>query len=334
MTIRLPRLFTAANMPDTLAAAFDMATCEAERVQIDASELGFIDPFGLSLLAAACERVGQARRVVEVTAINPVFSGYLERMDLFRQPWIIYPSAAASGRRDRRGSLVELRRLTAVRDVDRVAFDLGSVLLGQVPGLNEAAARDEMTGFNEWDRMHEPLCHVFAELLQNSLTHARHHGYAHSNVWVSAQYYQRSDKIHVGIADTGCGFLASLRNHPQLRAKKHEPAIQLALQPRVSCNRDVGLAGMGEESINAGIGLTTTYRIARDADGRIAIVSGDACVWAEDNRNIAAVGIAYPYWQGAALCLELPRANLTRLRLRNLMPPRDIGRQPPPIRFG
>lgn len=332
--IYLPRYLTARNLDETLAATSDISADHSASVEVDASRLAFIDPFGLSVLAAACECVGQDQRRIEITAINPAFGGYLERMDLFRQPWIVCPPMVPGGRRDLRRSLVELRSLTAVAQVDRAAADLASALLGQVPNLNEAAPRDEMTGFNEWDSAHQPLCHVFTELLQNSLTHARHGGYRHSNVWVCAQYYSKRDRICVGIADNGCGFLSSLLRHPQLTTRRHDLAILLALQPRVSCNRDLGLADDRYGTVNAGIGLTTTYRIARESHGSIAIVSGDACVWAENRREARPANAAFPYWQGAALYLELPRANLMRLNLRDLMPPREIGRQPPPIRFG
>lgn len=41
-----------------------------------------------------------------------------------------------------------------------------------------------------------------------------------------------------------------------------EAAILLALEPRVSCNKDVDLMG---DSVNEGIGLTVVYRMVKDA---------------------------------------------------------------------
>ena len=64
MTILLPRFFTARNVQSALEAALAISANESARVQIDASQLAFIDPFGLSLLASACERVGLDGRLV------------------------------------------------------------------------------------------------------------------------------------------------------------------------------------------------------------------------------------------------------------------------------
>lgn len=63
--------------------------------------------------------------------------------------------------------------------------------------------------------------------------------------------------------------------HPRLLTRTDEAVILLALQPRISCNCDVGLAG---DAVNAGIGLPTTYRIVRAASGHMVIVSGAGVV--------------------------------------------------------
>lgn len=300
-------------------------------MQVDASALGFIDPFGLSLLAAAGERVGRDGREVEVVALNPLYGHYLERMDLFSQPWMRCAVAVpVAGRRDQRANLVELKRLTEQREVDPAANSLANAVLGRVPGLDRNAPVDEMSGRNDWDRASQPLCHAFTELLQNALTHARRDGYRNANVWVTAQYMQQNDRIHIGIVDTGCGFLGSLRTHPRLLTRTDEAAILLALQPRISCNRDVGLVGNAE---NAGIGLATTYRIVRTASGHMVIVSGAGVVRVESGRDPYAAAARGLRWQSAALGLDLSRAAMMRVDIRELMPPRDIGRPAPGIRF-
>lgn len=49
--------------------------------------------------------------MVDVIALNPMHGGYLERMDLFRQPWIRCSAVIPAGaRHDRRANLVELKR--------------------------------------------------------------------------------------------------------------------------------------------------------------------------------------------------------------------------------
>jgi len=192
-----------------------------------------------------------------------------------------------------------------------------------------------MTGYSAWDQVHEPLGHVFTELLQNALTHGRRNAYGSANVWVSAQYYPSSDRIRLGIVDTGCGFLGSLEHHPKMREldendRTHTAAILLALQPRISCNREVGLT---EETTNAGIGLTTAYRIVRKSGGLMALSSGDAVLWISGDRDPRPSGLGNPSWQGVAIHIELQRQALATVRIRDLMPPREFNRPAPPLRF-
>lgn len=329
--IRIPRHMTRSDLPACLGVADALVNSSDEVIRVDASELRFIDPFGLTLLAAASERAGQAGRVVDVVALNPLHGGYLERMDLFRQPWIRRSAVVLTGaRHDRRANLVELKHLTKEREVDSTANFLASAVLGWVPGLDRTAPFDEMTGRNDWDRTLEPLCHAFTELLQNAVTHSRRDGYRSANVWVTAQYMKRSDRIHIGIVDTGCGFLGSLRNHPRLTTQSDEAAILLALQPRISCNRDFGFTA---DATNAGIGLTTTYRIVRSASGRMLIVSGSGVVQIESGRDTHAAAAQDLRWQGTAVGIELSRSAMMNIDIRELMPPREIGRPAPGIRF-
>lgn len=329
--IRLPRQMTKSNLLACLGVADALVRNTNDVIPVDASDLRFIDPFALTLLAAACERVGRGGRMIDVIALNPMHGGYLERMDLFRQPWIRRSAVVpADTRHDQRANLVELKRLTEEREVDSTAISLASAVLGWIPGLDRNAPLNDMTGRNDWDRTLEPLCHTFTELLQNAVTHARRDGYWDASVWVTAQYMKRSDRIHIGIVDTGCGFLGSLRNHPRLTTPSDEAAILLALQPRISCNRDFGLTG---DATNAGIGLTTTYRIVRAASGRMVIVSGSGVVQIESGRDPHAAEALGLGWQGAAIGIELARSAMMNIDIRELMPPRDIGRPAPGIRF-
>ena len=60
----------------------------------------------------------------------------------------------------------------------------------------------------------------------------------------------------------------------------------------------MGLAG---DAVNAGIGLTTTYRILRAASGHMVIVSGAGVVRVESGRDPYAAAARGLRWQGAAL---------------------------------
>lgn len=130
----------------------------------------------------------------------------------------------------------------------------------------------------------------------------------------------------MGIVDTGCGFLETLRSHPSLRINSDYGAILAALKPRISCNRDL-LAGL--ESTNQGVGLTTTSRIFASANGSMVIASGDA-VHRTGGRSGAVTSGAR--WQGVAIALQCRRANLSQVRVRESLPPlEDTG--PVKLRF-
>jgi hypothetical protein len=104
----------------------------------------------------------------------------------------------------------------------------------------------------------------------------------------------------------------------------------LQLQPRISCNRDAGLTG---DATNAGIGLTTTCRIVRSASDRMSIVSGSGAVQIESDGDTHAAAAGVLRWQGAAVGIELSRTAMMTIDIRELMPPREIGRPAPGIRF-
>ena len=328
--ITFPKFFTRNDVGQCLSLAAALIECNEALVQVDASNLAFIDPFGLTLLAAACERLAATDQAVDVVALNPTHGNYLARMDLFKQPWMRCSALAETQRNNRANGLVELRRVTTQRDVDVTANALAVAILGQVPGLDQHAPRDEMTCTNAWDDAHEPLCHALSELLQNALTHARRNGRDGANTWVAAQYMPKSDDIHIGIVDTGCGFLGSLRNHPKLNEQSDRAAMLLALKPRVSCNREFGRF---EDAMNAGIGLTTTFRLARATQGGMVLVSGKAVIRTQSHGDALDEEVLANAWGGVAIAITLKRSALADVNIRSLMPPRDGVDAPPPVRF-
>jgi anti-sigma regulatory factor (Ser/Thr protein kinase) len=185
-----------------------------------------------------------------------------------------------------------------------------------MPVTNRDELPDEMSGYTESDRLAEPIQYALNELLENALTHARRAGYINACVWLSSQYYPSNGLIRVGVVDNGCGFLATLRGHAALHQETHLAAILAALQPRVSCNRDLGLRS---DSVNQGVGLTTTRRIAETAGGRLYIASGDAIHSAAASSHLAGGAC----WQGVAIALECKRKKLPEVHYRDLLPPID-----------
>lgn len=322
-SILLPAYLSAISARDTVIACSRILDSDGD-VLIDGSRHKFSDPFGLAMLGATLSMVQEAGQAVQVFGLSNDAAGYLCRMDVFRDVELIRCDTHFGQRHDRSGSLVEVTRIEHQRDVDDAAFRLTKSLLGTLPGIDRDETPDPMSGYTPSDLLAEPIQYCLSELLENSLTHARKHGRAHACVWVASQYYASSDTIRVGVVDNGCGFLASLESHPDLRNPTHLEAILAALRPRVSCNRDLRL---GLESVNQGIGLTMTSRIARSAKGRMVIVSGDAVC---DSQSRSCTIGSCEYWDGVAIGMAFQRGELPHIRLQELLPPIE---HPTPVKL-
>ncbi len=167
--------------------------------------------------------------------------------------------------------------------------------------------------------------YVLSELLNNALTHAQRHGFTgKARVWTAAQYYPSSDKVRLAVADTGCGLLATLKGHPQLESDTHFAAISAALQPRVSCNRNLGVR---EDTVNEGVGLTTVHRIVDRSAGDMLVLTGNAY----QRQRRGGLLLCNAEWRGVAIAVEMRRESLRGLRIAELLPQGDT--MPPELRF-
>lgn len=308
--IAFPQYFSARN------AILAALTCQEIShqtgvIEIDASALLFIDPFGIAMLGACFDGVLKRGDKLRVYGLSSNLSGYLQRMDLFKDVELVNCAVNHVNRKDQSNALVELTQVTKHAEVGATSLRLATAIVGQFHHQDPNEVGDEMTGYTTHQRLIEPIQYVFSELLENALTHARR-GNKEACVWVASQYYN-SGIIRLGIVDNGCGFLESLRGHAELEKKKHLQAILLALRPRISCNRDLVL---GNDSVNQGVGLTTSFRIVEQAGGNLTLLSGDAM------HNTSGYGVESDgaYWQGVGLALELKRHRLADVRLRELLP--------------
>jgi two-component sensor histidine kinase len=241
-------------------------------LEIDARDVKFLDPLGLAVLAALLSP-RCAYQTVSLNWLSVKIAAYLDRMDFFTHCPVqgVYVPHGAT-RNDLRRTLVEITPVTAAWETDQTANRLATALTGQMTGLNQPKTIDFNDPQSEFDSFNRPIQYALNELLDNSLTHARREGRAGASVWVAAQHYQAEDDVRIAVVDDGCGFLATLVNHPELTVKSHMAAIELALKPFISCNRDAGIfAG----SVNEGVGLTITRNISEAAGGGMMIVSGD-----------------------------------------------------------
>lgn len=316
--ILLPNYVSAQSAFDAMLVCQQILGNTDDYVEIDAKNLRFTDPFGIALLGSCFYEAKSHGRNIRVYNLNSNLSGYLQRMDLFDGIELINCTPENGVRQNRGDSLLELTMLSNHSEVGNVSHRLAEAIIGRSGDIDPNEAEDEMTGFNLFSRLVEPLQYALNELLENSLTHACRSGNANASVWIASQYYRSNGKIRLGVVDNGCGFLESLRNHESLHNKRHLDAILLALQPRISCNRDLGLRS---DTVNQGVGLTTSCRIVEHAGGRMVLISGNAMHDTFETSRESADDSCH--WQGVGIAIECRRSRLADVRFRELLPPLD-----------
>jgi hypothetical protein len=318
--------FVSSRSVEAVALFCQRARDAEDDVEVDARRLKFVDPLGMAMLGASFFSLRESGTAVSVRGLPAEVGGYLQRMDVFEGVSLVGCAPQPGRRRNRADALLELTRLERTANAGNVAHRIANALVGAFRDVDPDEPPDEMTGYTRFERLMEPLQYALSELLENALTHARRHGHTTANVWVASQYYPSNGLVRLGVVDNGCGFLASLRGHPELHRETHLDAILTGLHPRVSCNRDLGIRG---DSVNQGVGLTTVSRIAARAAGSLVIVSGDGL---HDTAGRSRRMGQPSYWQGVGIAMECRRNALNCVNFRELLPSLE-GAPPVPLRF-
>lgn len=307
----LPAFIMVSKAVDILRLCNALLLEKHNSIECDASNLKFVDPFGMCLLASTCHKLSLRNKRVNIQNIPDKIVGYLVRMDLFENCNI--PIKDETKRFDRRDALVEVQRIESPREIDNVSAQLANAIVGSIPGIDYNAPPDEMSGYKPHEKITIPLRYMFSELLENSLRHGRKNGFNQACVWVASQYYPSKDLIRLAVVDNGCGYLATLDRHPKLISNDHFGAIKTALLPEVSCNPDLDVL---DDTVNMGIGLTVVNDLVQTASGMMSIGSGDALLRIENSREEF---VRIPNWQGVLISLEIKRELLKDLKIHSVI---------------
>jgi anti-sigma regulatory factor (Ser/Thr protein kinase) len=153
-----------------------------------------------------------------------------------------------------------------------------------------------------------PIKYVITELVRNVLEHAA----SPTGALVCAQYFKKTNRLSLGVADMGIGIRKSIsRFHP---APTDLAAIQLALRPGIS-----GATGrLGGNEQNAGAGLFFTKSIARVSRNFFVVYSGTAMfklrkgaateqptLLSDPAGDTATREAALPPWPGTAIGIDI-----------------------------
>lgn len=300
-----------------------------DKIVIQATNLVFADPLGVSLLGTSIQSAREKNSSVSISGLNSNISSYLDRVNLFNGINLIdCDHRKKINRRDQSASMVELTQVTCPAEVDSASNSLAVSLLGKL-GLDPHAPLDDMTCSNAYEDVLGNIRYALSELLENALTHARRNGFDTASVWVASQYYPKPQSFRLGIVDNGCGFLGSLRNHEGLTEKTHMAATMLAIEPFISCNRELGVNGV--DSVNQGVGLTTTRNIIREAGGDMLLTSGNCFHLLRSNRAYTLSNNVT--WQGVAIGIVCRRNALSGIRYSDLLPKQPVTASRKRLRF-
>jgi hypothetical protein len=316
LRLSLPRRLWSRDPAALFAICKQMREAPAH-IELDARSLDFIDPLGFAALGATFGSLRDDQRV-SMPWLGIDLAEYMDRMDFFHHCAVEGYPVGPLVIKNRKDSSVELTCVSDPSDADETAERLAIAITGNLTHADPHAPPDMATGHNKFTRFSHPLEYSLSELLGNALSHARRDGHMRAAVWVAAQVDTKQNIVRFSVVDNGCGMLSSLRKHSKLVERSHRAAIRLALQPRVSCNRD---GKTYADHGNQGVGLTTTSKIASAARGFLTITSGDANVSTFKGVPDRAPMASGAHWDGVAVSFEGRRGRFPSIRISALLPP-------------
>ena len=241
MKIYLPNSAFLGNI-DPFLRSFESSN--SKKLEITANKKWIsIHPVVLSMVAALGLTVSPSNIYCE--KLEAVSRHYLKRMGLFNL--LNIKSEIEIKEHESTGRFIPLTKITNSEELTRFITDM-------IPLLHLEP------------KQAEPIKYIVSELVRNVLEHAQ----SENGAIVSAQYYEKSNSIRIGIVDTGVGIKETITmSH---KVPSHLEAIKLALIP--------GITGMtrreGGTDYNAGAGLFFIKSIAKVNRDFFMIYSGNA----------------------------------------------------------
>lgn len=229
---------------DPFIRSFDFS--EPEKLEVSTHDRWMsVHPVALAMIAGLGMTVPRGN--VTFDDINATSGHYLQRMGLFDLLGI--ESDRSITARDPAGRFVPLTVIKTAAEQTKFITDMMPLLhLDKTP------------------RHAEAIRYVVSELVRNVLEHAE----SPNGAIVAAQYYQKSNRISIGIVDTGVGIRRTItQSH---RAWTDSEALRLALTPGITGTTE----REGGTSTNAGAGLFFIKSIAVNSHDFFMLYSGEA----------------------------------------------------------
>ena len=283
MRVHLPNSAFLGNL-DAFLRGLDLS--EPDHLQVTANEKWLsLHPVAISMVAALGLTIDPQR--IDFPIPEARSAHYLVRMHLFEL--LSIPCGIEIQEHAPEGRFIPLTQI-------RTATETSTFVTEMIPCLHLNPDQAETTS------------HIFSELIANVLEHSG----SPNGAILCAQYYQKSNTIRIGIADTGVGLRSTINRAWQ--ADSDLRAIQLALWP--------GITGTtrkeGGTAQNVGAGLFLIKSIANVNRDLFVIYSGNGfykllkksigagiSLHADPFDDRHSKGDGYPRWPGTVVGVDI-----------------------------
>lgn len=283
MKIHLPNSAFLGNI-DPFIRGFDPS--DPQSLEITANDKWIsVHPAVLCMIAALGLRVKPEN--IRCERFAAASAHYFERMGLFKMLGV--RSGIAIQEHEPAGRFIPL---TQVRE----SRELTSFITDMIPLLHLESEQAKTLGY------------IVSELARNVIEHAE----TENGAVLCAQYYQKSNSIRIGVADTGVGIKATIaRSHP---ADTDLEAIRLALMPGITGT--TSREGGTEQNAGAGLFFIKSiasvnrdflvlysgggfYKLLKKSSARGSRLNADPF----EDRHSASGGL--PFWRGTVVGVDI-----------------------------
>lgn len=287
MKVHIPNSAFLGNIDGTFLRGGTFDTTNNSKLEITADKRWFsVHPIVVAIIGALGKSVDP--RNIACEQIIATSGHYLTVMELFNFIGIKDPVEKEIEKHELTGRVIPLTQIKDQKETQKFLQEL-------VPPLHLKPGHTEAVQY------------IFSELIRNVLEHAS----SPIGAIVCAQYFKKSNKISIGIADSGMGLRKSLQESH--RVANDTKAINLALQPGITGTT----AKIGGTTDNAGMGLFFIKTIAALNGNFFNVISGGTMYKLKkrgkkpmkmnidpfDDRHSLKEDV--PHWQGVAIGIDI-----------------------------
>lgn len=296
------------NYPSTcdVKAVFDFCNeieqhCGADKVVIDFSSMGRIEPFTMVYVAKYIREFNRRNKDTVVSCMGHKSKDYAANMAFFRAFGLKHgrePNCVDGN--DKFVPYTILRVQTIVDEATKEWEAEQEVIERRAAHLAEILAQQNS------GHLVDALTFSIREIMRNVYEHSKS-----KSIEYCAQYWPYYSKVEIAIIDNGIGLKASLKNNPHIQIESHSDAIQQALMPAISSKNYKGvIIDTNDPWHNSGFGLYMINRICR-LGGSFLICSGDHGIKLDE---VGKEHIDLPHiCRGTAVRMVLNTSKLTEL---------------------